>query len=216
MTQRSVQAGKAPTVIVKGGMDVRVEGWSEERVLAGTEHRRGLTIERDGESALGQVRARAKVGDHVLFDLSADLLKRKKKDVLGDAILVKVDGDAVVHIPFNSTVKIYAGRSAEVQDICRGVTVYAGPDVRLRNVRVLVYVSAGGTMDLDCETLAGDSVMFSAGRDLRIYVHDLHDARIIGDDLSGDWEEVIGDGRRQVRLKAGGEVTWVTDRTIKE
>jgi hypothetical protein len=38
MTQRSIQAGKTPTVIVRAGMDVQVEGWDDERVLANTEH----------------------------------------------------------------------------------------------------------------------------------------------------------------------------------
>lgn len=215
MTQRSIQAGKTPTVIVKGGQDVQVEGWDEERVLASTEHKWGLKIERSSESALGHVRARAKVGDHVLFDLSTDLLKSKKKEMPGDAIQVKVGGDAIVRVPFASTVKIYAGHSAQVRDIRGDVTVYAGRDALLHNVRTLVHVSAGRAMDLDCETLAGDNVKFSAGRDLRFYVHDLHDARIMVDELGGDWDGVIGDGHRQIRLKAGGEVTVVTDQTFK-
>ncbi len=215
MAQRSMQAPQTPTVIVKGGMDVQVKGWDDERVLASTEHKWGLKIERGSESAVGRVRARAKVGDHVLFDLSTDLLKSKKKDVPSDAILVKVGGDAVVHVPFGSTIKIYAGRNAEVRDIRGDVTVYAGRDVRLHSVQTLVHVSAGRTMDLDCEALAGDNVKISAGRDLRFYIHELHDARIRVDEVGGDWEGVIGDGRRQIRLKAGGEVTLVTDQTVK-
>ncbi len=215
MTQRSIQAGKAPIVIIKGGMDIQVEGWSEERVLASTEHKWGLKIERGSESALGHVRARAKVGDHVLFDLRTDLLKSKKKDTPRDAIQVKVGGDAFVRVPFNSSVKIFAGRSAEAHNSDGSVTVYAGRDVRVRSVHTIVHVSAGRAMDLDCETVIGDSVKFSAGRDLRFYVHDLHDARIMVDELGGDWEGMIGNGLRKIRLKAGGEVTLVTDQPIK-
>ncbi len=215
MTQRSIQAGATPTVIVKAGMNVQVEGWDEERVLASTEHKWGLKVERRSESALGHVRARAKVGDRVLFDVSTDLLKRKKQDEPDDAIQVHVGGDAVVRVPYGSTVKVYAGRSVEVRDIRGSVTAYAGRDVLLRNVRTLVHVSAGRAMDLECETLAGENVKFSAGRDLRFYVRDLDNATIRVDDLGGDWEGVIGDGRRQIRLKAGGDVIVVTDRPIK-
>lgn len=215
MTQRSIQAGRTPTVIVRAGMDVQVVGWDEERVLASTEHKRGLQVERHGESALGHVRARAKVGERVLFDVSTDLLKRKKQDVPGDAIQVKVGGDAVVRVPYGSTVQVYAGQSVEVREIRGSVTVYAGWDARLRNVHTLVHVSAGGAMDLECETIAGENAKFSAGRDLRFNVRDLHDTKLIVDDLGGDWVGVIGDGRRQIRLKAGGDVTVVTDQPVK-
>ena len=215
MTQRSIQAGKTPTVIVKAGMDVQVEGWDDERVLAATEHKWGLKIERGSASAAGHMRARAKVGDRVLFDVSTDLLKRKKKDVPDDAVLVQVGGDATVRVPYGSTVTVYAGRSVDVRDIRGSVTVYAGRDVRLRHVHTLVHVSAGRALDLDCESLAEDNCKFSAGRDLRFYVRDLRDAKIMVDDLGGDWVGVIGDGRRQIRLKAGGDVTVVTDQPIK-
>ncbi len=215
MTQRSIQAGASPTVIVKVGMNVQVEGWDDERVLASTEHKWGLKIERRSESALGHVRARAKVGDRVFFDLSTDLLKRKKKGEPDDAIQVHIGGDAVVRVPYGSTVKVYAGRSVEVRDIRGGVTAYAGRDVLLRNVHTLVHVSAGRAMDLECETLTGENVRFSAGRDLRFYVRGLNDAKIMVDDLGGYWEGVIGDGRRQIQLKAGGDVTVVTDQPVK-
>ncbi len=215
MTQRSIQAGKTPTVIVRASMDVQVEGWDAERVLASTEHKWGLQVERHGESALGHVRARAKVSERVLFDVSTDLFKRKKQDVPDDAIQVKVGGDAVVRVPYGSTVQVYAARSVEVRDIRGSVTVYAGWDARLRNIHTLAHVSAGRAMDLECETLAGENIKFTAGRDLRFYVRDLSDATIIVDDLGGDWVGVIGDGRRQIRLKAGGDVTVVTDQPVK-
>ncbi len=215
MTQRSIQAGKTPTVIVRTSMDVRVEGWDEGRVLASTEHKSGLKVERRSESALGHVRARAKVGDRVLFDFSTDVLKRKKKGEPDDAIQVQSGGDTVVRVPYYSTVKIYAGKNVEVHDIRGRVTVYAGWDARLRNTGTLVHLSAGRAIDLDCENLAGDNVKFSAGRDLRFYVRDLDNTRIMVDDLGGNWEGVIGEGRRQVRLTAGGDVILVTDQPIK-
>ncbi len=214
MTQRSIQAGRAPAVIVRAGTDVRVEGWDEERVFASTEHRWGLKVERGSASAPGHIRARAKVGDHVLFDLSADLFKHKEHDVPDDAIRVQAGGDAVVKVPFDSSVTVYAGRNAEAEGLRGSVTVYAGRDCRLRGVHILAHASAGGTMDLDCETLAGESAKFSAGRDLRFYIRDLRDARIMVDDLGGYWEGIIGEGRCQVRLQAGGDVVVVTDQPV--
>jgi hypothetical protein len=214
MTQRSIQTGRAPAVIVSAGTDVRVEGWGEERVFASTEHRWGLKIERGSAPALGHIRARAKVGDHVLFDVSTDLLERQQQDVPDDAIRVQAGGDAVVRVPFDSSVTVYAGRNAEAEGLRGSVTVYAGRDCRLRGVRALAHVSAGGTMDVDCETLAGESARFSAGRDLRFYIRDLRDARIMVDDLGGYWEGIIGNGRCQVRLQAGGDVVLVTDQLV--
>jgi hypothetical protein len=143
------------------------------------------------------------------------LPKRKKKDEPDDAIQVQIGGDATVRVPYGSTVKIYAGRSVDAHNLRGRVSVYAGHDVRLRDVHTLVHVSAGRAMDLDCETLAGENVKLTAGRDLRFYVHDLDNARIVVDDLGGDWEGVIGDGRRRIRLQAGGDVTVVTDRPVK-
>jgi hypothetical protein len=215
MTERSIQAGKTPTVIVRVGMDVRVEGWDDERVLARTEHKWGLKVERRRESALGHVRARAKVGDRVLFDVSTDLLRRKKRDEPDDAIQVQAGGDTVVRVPYGSTVKVYAGRSVDVRDIRGGVTAYAGRDVRLVHVHTLGHVSAGRAMDLECETLAEENAKFSAGRDVRFYVRDLDNATVRVDDLGGYWEGVIGGGRRQIRLKAGGDVTLVTNREVR-
>ncbi len=221
MTTRSIQAGKMPTVVVKASMDVEIEGWDEERVVASTEHKWGLTIERGSASARGRLRARAKVGERVLFDLSTDLLKSKKKDVPDDAVLVQASGDILVRVPYGSIVHVYAGKNVRARDLRGSVSVYAGRDVLLRKVQTLVHVSAGRAMDVDCETLAGEDavsggvIKFSAGRDLRFYVRELHDATIKVDDLGGYWEGVIGDGRRQIRLKAGGDVTLVTDQRVR-
>ncbi len=70
-------------------------------------------------------------------------------------------------------------------------------------------------MDLDCETLARDSCKFTAGRNLRLYVRDLHDATVQVDDLGGFWEGVIGNGHSRIRLQAGGDVTLVTDQPVR-
>ncbi len=215
MTQRSIQAGPAPTVVVKATGNVQVQGWDDERIFASTEHKSGLKIERRRESELGHMRARAKVGDRVLFDVSTDLLKRKKKDVPDDAIEVDVGGDVVVRVPRRSTLKVYAGRGVEAQDIYGSVTVYASRDVRLRDIHSLVHVTAGRALDVECETLAGEDVKLAAGRDLRLSVRDLTDARVIVDDMGGDWEGVIGRGTRTVRLNAGGDVTIVTRQEVK-
>jgi hypothetical protein len=63
--------------------------------------------------------------------------------------------------------------------------------------------------------LTGDAVKFEAGRDLRCYVHGLTSARVIVNDLGGAWEGVIGSGNVTVRLKAGGDVTLVTDQKVE-
>ncbi len=216
MTQRSIRAGKTPTVIVRGSMDVQVEGWDDERVLATTGRGGGLQVERRSESALGHVRARAKVGDRVLFDLSTDLPPRKNKpDAPEDPIQVHASGAVVVRVPYGSTVRLYAGTSIEVRDIRGAVTAYAGHDLRLRDVRTVVHVSSGRAMDVECETLATDDVKISAGRDLRLYVRDLDNATVRVDDLGGYWAGIIGDGHRQIRLHAGGDVTLVTDRPVR-
>ena len=215
MTQRSIQAGKSPTVIVRAGTDVQIEGWEDERVFASTQHKWGLKLERGSGSALGHIRARAAVGDFVLFDLRGDLLKRKGGDALDDAIIMQSGGDATVRVPYDSAVKVYAGRSVDLRDVRGDVAVYAGGNVRVRDVPGLAYVTAGGAMDLDCSTFVGEDVRFSVGRDLRFYIHDLQDATILVDDLGGPWEGIIGDGRRQFELRAGGDVVLVTDQPVR-
>ena len=50
MTQRSIQAAKTATVIVRVGGTVRIEGREGDRVLANTESRWGLKVERRGDA----------------------------------------------------------------------------------------------------------------------------------------------------------------------
>jgi hypothetical protein len=213
MTQRSIHAGQTPTVVVRVGGDVQVEGWDDERVLANTESRWGLKVERRSASEIGRVRAR--VGDRVLFDVHLDVIGRAKKKAGAEVTEVTIGSSGRVYVPLGSNVKVYAGKSANVHDIRGDIAVYAGGDVRIHNLHTLVHASAGGAMDLECEMLAGDDVKFAAGRDLRFHVHDLDDAKVMVNDLGGYWEGIIGNGQRQIRLKAGGDVTLVTNQPVK-
>ncbi len=212
MTQRSLLVGQTPNVIVRASGDVSVHGWDSDRVLANTESRWGLKVERRNESEIARIRAR--VGDHTLLDLRVDPLGRLKKNVRSEAIEVQIGGSGKVSVPLGSTVKVYAGKSVEVQDIRGSVTLYAGFNVHVRNVYTLVHVSAGGAIDFECEQVEGDDVKFTAGRDLRCYIRKLIDVRFMIDDLGGYWEAVLGDGRTKIRLKAGGDVTLVTDQEL--
>ncbi len=214
MTQRSLSAGNSPTVNIRTGADVQVEGWDDDRVLAETTSRWGLKVERHSGPALGRIRARARVGDRVLFDLHTDIVRLKKTDP-GEEIEVEIGGSGTVRVPRDSRVKVYAGQRAEVRGIQGSVAVYAGGDVHLQDIRSLVHVTAGGALDAACETLAEDKIKFQAGRDLRLYVRDLTDAKIKVNDLGGYWEGVMGNGRYELRLQAGGDVTWVTDQPVK-
>jgi len=212
MTQRSLLVGQTPNVIVRTGGDVSVQGWGNDRVLAETDSRWGLKVERRSESEIARMRAR--VGDHTLLDVRVDPLGRLKKNVRSEAIEVQLGGSGKVSVPLGSTVKVYAGKGVEVQDIRGSVTLYAGANVRVRDVHTLVHVSAGGSIDFECEQVEGDDVKFTAGRDLRCSIRGLTDARFMIDDLGGYWEATIGDGRTRVRLKAGGDVTLVTDQRL--
>jgi hypothetical protein len=213
MTHRSILTGKTPNVVVRASGDVSIEGWNDDRVAASTDSRWGLKVEQRSASAIGRVRARA--GDRVLLDVQLDAIGWIKKSVRGEVTQVHIGGSGQVHVPPGSSVEVYAGKSVEARDIRGSVAVYAGGDVRLRHIHTLVHVSAGGAMDLDCETIAGDDLKFASGRDLRFYIHDLTDAKIMVDDLGGYWEGIIGAGRRKIRLKAGGDVTLVTDQEVK-
>ena len=188
MTQRSILAGTSPNIVIRSGNDVHVKGGNDDRVFVNSEGRLGLKVSRKGNTT----------------EVSAS-----------DTIQIQVPGD--------SNVTVYAGKSAEVQDIQGSVSVYAGRDVRVRNVRTLVHATAGGAMDLDCEAVEGRDVKFSAGRDLRCHIKNLTDAQVMVNDLGGYWEaNIIGQRIRirlkadiKLRLKAGGDVTLVTDQEVK-
>jgi hypothetical protein len=181
-------------------------------VQANTSGHWGLAIERRSESEIRRMRAR--VGGHVLFDVHIDPVAALKKGAVSKVIEVKIGKDGQVYVPLGSTVKAYAGRHAEVSNVRGRVTIYAGGDAHIRDVHTLVHATAGFALNLECDGVAGDDVKFTAGRDLRCCIRDLNDARLRVDDLGGYWEGVIGGGRLKVGLKAGGDVTIVTDREI--
>jgi hypothetical protein len=165
-----------PTVIIKSGASVIVEGWEGDQVALETGAPGGLKLERSN-----------------------------------DVIEVQIGSDGRVHVPLGSSVKVYAGANAEVSKIKGSVTVIAGGRVRVRDVHTLVHGSSGSEMDLECETIVKDETKFEAGRDLRFCIRDLTSARVFVNDQSGYREKVIGDEELTVRLKAGGDVTLVTD-----
>ncbi|MBI5030499.1 MAG: hypothetical protein HZB51_08225 [Chloroflexi bacterium] len=212
MTQRSIQARANPTVIIRAGADVQVEGRDEERVVASTDSRWGLQVERGSESEVARVRA--KVGEQVWFDVAFNGIGKKNK-VDPQAIQVKIGSSGKVYVPSGSIVKIYAGKNVVAQNLQGSVTASAGGSVQLRNVHTLVNASAGGAMDLDCETLEPGGLKFSSGSDLRFYIHNLDNVKISVNDLGGYWEGIIGEGQRKIRLSAGGDVTLVTQREVK-
>jgi hypothetical protein len=181
-------------------------------VLASTEGRWGLKVERRSETEIGRVRAR--VGERVLLDVHLDAIGRLKKNTRPEVTEVQIAGSGTVRVPLGSNLKVYAGKSVEVRDIRGGVAVYAGGDVHTRSVRTLVHASAGGAMNLECESVTGDDTKFAAGRDLRCYIRDLADAKLMISDLGGYWEGIVGEGRIKIRLEAGGDVTLVTDQEV--
>jgi len=219
MTQRSILAGQTPTVVVRANGSVTVEGWESDRVQADTDHRRGLQIEKRQVTDIGRERARAKVGERVLFDLSFDnpfnRARRDLKDSQGQAIEVQLRSDGQVRVPLNSELIVYAGRDGEVRHLQGRVTATSGRDLKLQDVQVLVHAATGRDLDIDCATLEGSDLKFGAGRDLRFYVHDLTDAKVIIKDRGSYWEAILGTGRLRIWLKAGGDVTLVTDQEVK-
>lgn len=213
MAQRTIFAGMSPTVIIKTGTGVTIEGWDHDKVRAETSTRGGLKVEWRSQAEIG--RARAIVGDHVLFDVRLKLPDGREKSRSGEAIEVQIGGEGKVLVPLGSQVKVFAGKDVLLSDIQGPVAIYTGGNVRVRNVHSLAHVSSGGAIDLECETIEGNEVKFEAGRDLRCYVRGLISAKVIVSDLGSDWEGVIGSGNMILRLKAGGDATLVTDQKVE-
>jgi hypothetical protein len=217
MTQRSMPVGQTPTIVIRGG-SITVEGWDSDRIQAHNDDRWGVEIEKRKVADVGRERARAAIGDRVLFDIAIanpfNQSKRLLKDFEGEAIEVRI-GHGQVRVPRNSNVIVYAGRDAEVRQLQGRVMVSAGRDLSVHDVQTLVHAASGGDLNIDCATLGGDDFTFSAGRDLRFYVHDLSDATLVINEAGTFWEAVLGSGRIKIRLKAGGDVTLVTDQDVK-
>jgi hypothetical protein len=213
MTQRSILAGTAPTVIIKAGGSVTVKGHESDRVVAEASGMGGLKVEQRSESEIG--RARAAIGEHVLFDVRLKLPRRAGKDEPDEVIEVQIGGSGQVFVPLESNLKVYAGKDIDVQGIRGQVDAYSGYKLNLQEVYSLGHASAGWTMNLDCQTMVGDKVEFKAGSDIRFHVRDLTSAHIRVKDIGGYWEGRIGAGDRSVYLKCGGDVTIVTDQKVE-
>jgi hypothetical protein len=210
MTHRTFLAGTNQTIIIKVGGSVTVKGHDSDLIVADTRDKWGLSIDRRSEAEIG--RARAAIGERVLFDL------RLKKPTLGgskEVIEIQFTGSGELLVPISSSLKIYAGKDIEVQDLQGQVDAYSGLDLKLKNVQILGMISAGRAMDVDCQTMSGKDVTYGAGSDLRFHVADLTSARLRVKDIGGYWEAHIGDSEKSVYLKSGGDVTFVTDQRVE-
>jgi hypothetical protein len=213
MTQRSILAGKNQTIIIKAAASVTVKGHDSEMVTVETKGTWGVTLERRSEDQIG--RARAAIGEHVLFDWRIKVPNLGEKKAENEVIEVQLGGSGEVLVPFSSNLKVYAGKDIEVQGIQGQADAYSGLNLTLQNVYCLGNVSSGRVMNVDCRTMLGKDVTFGAGSDLRFHVADLTSARLRVKDIGGYWEARIGGGERSVYLKSGGDVTFVTDQTVE-
>ena len=180
MTERSIQAGAAPTVVVKAGVSVTIKGVDGERVTAQTSGRWGL-----------QVKARK------------------------ETIEVQMGGSGEVLVPAGASVKVYAGKNAEIVGIHGTVVAVAGLNLSVKGACRLGQASAGGAMSIDCRALEAQDVTFNAGSDLSFHVQELASARIRVNDIGGYWEARMDSGEVSVFLKSGGDVTLVTDQPVQ-
>lgn len=180
MTQRTIVAGITPNVIIKAVASVTVKGGDGDRVIAGTDGRWGLKVERKKEN-----------------------------------IEVQIGNNGTVFVPLASNIKVYAGKNIDIQGVKGTVDGYAGLDLTVQDVHCLGHASAGGKMDVDSQTICDENISFSAGSDLRFHIQTLANAHIRVNDLGGYWEGRIGDGRQIITLKAGGDVTLVTDQEVE-
>src|SRR4030095_12060856 len=130
MTQRSILAGANQTIIIKAGASVTVKGHDSDMVTADT-GKWGLTIERRSESQIG--RARAAVGDHVLFDLRLKVPNFTGKSDM-EVIEVQIGGSGEVLVPFASHLKVYAGKDIDVQGVKGQVDAYSGMKLNIQDV----------------------------------------------------------------------------------
>jgi hypothetical protein len=212
MTQRSIYAGTNQTIIIKVGTNVTVKGHESDLVMAETTGKWGLTLERRSETQIG--RARAAIGEHVVFDVRLKIPNFSGKSEPIEVIEVQMAGGGEVSVPFSSNLKVYAGKDIDVQNIKGVVDAYSGQKLNLQDVYCLGNASAGGSMNVDCQKLLGQDVTFGAGSDLHFHVADLTSVRLRVKDIGGYWEARIGESEKSIYLKSGGDVTFVTDQKV--
>ena len=216
MTQRSIRVGKNQTIIIKVGASVIVKGHKGDLLTAESKDWGGLNVDRHSETEIG--RARAAIGDFVLFDWRIKIPSALRPAGSGgedDVFEVQMGGSGEVFVPFESNLKVYAGKDIDVQGIRGQVDAYSGLNLNLQDVDRLGNASAGRAMNLDCQTMAGKDATFGAGGDLRFHVADLTSVRLRVKDIGGYWEARIGAGEKSVYLKSGGDVTFVTDQNVE-
>lgn len=156
----------------------------------------------------GDVIVKGYDSDRVLAETSGNWglqVKRKK-----GAVEVQIGGNGQVLVPLGSSVKVYAGKNAQVHAVEGTISAVAGRDLRIVEGNVLAQASAGGAIEIDCRTVASDKLKVSAGWHLRCWLRDLKNVKYMIDDLGGKWQAVVGDGRTLLWLKAGGDVTLVS------
>ena len=107
MTQRSIPAGTNPKVIIKVGGSVVVKGHESDYVSVETKDKWGLQVEQRSEAEVR--RARAAVGDHILFDWRIKLppaLRSLSGEADSDeAIVVQMGGSGEVLVPLASRIE---------------------------------------------------------------------------------------------------------------
>jgi len=213
MTQRSILAGKNQTIIIKVGASVTVKGHDSDMAMVETKENWGVSLERRSESQIG--RARAALGERVLFDwkIKVPTLGERKTD--NEVIEVQLGGSGEVLVPFSSNLKVYAGKDIDIRDLQGQVDAYSGMNLNLQYVYRLGNTSAGRAMNIDCQTMAGDDVRFGCGNDLRFYVADLTSVRLRVKDIGGYWEARIGAMKKSVNLKSSADVTFVRDQNVE-
>jgi hypothetical protein len=131
MTQRSIQAGPAATVIIRAGGTVRVEGRAGERVLASTVGRWGLKVERRGDAIEVHVGGSGEV--HVPLDGSVKVYTGKDielRDIGGSATLY-AGGDGLLR-GVHTLAHASAGGALDVEceRIAGDIKCSAGRDLR--------------------------------------------------------------------------------------
>jgi len=206
-------AGQLPILVHANG-SVEVEGWDSDRVQAETDSRWGMEIERRSETEFGRIRA--KVGDFTLLNVGLDknVINGLRNVAENEVIDVKLGSDGKVLVPRNAIVKIYAGKAATASNLTGPVDIVAGSNIIVTHVHTLGQASAGRNLDLTSDELAPGDLKFSAGRDIRFNVRTLTDVRLIIHDLGGKWEASVGNGQNRILLKAGGDITLVTDQEL--
>src|SRR6266542_1248255 len=132
MTQRSILAGTNQIIIIKAGASITVKCHDSDLVTAETKGAWGLTLERRSESQIG--RARAAIGEHVLFDWRIKVPNLGEKKADDEVIEVQLGGSGEVFVPFASNLKVYAGKDIDVQGVRGQVDAYSGLNLNLQNV----------------------------------------------------------------------------------